>query len=264
MAPVAAPVVDLGGNEKGSTDWFDQALADIGAPAPAPITLNDDLSMPVDAIAAQEPDLILSTFSGLAAQDYDKLSEIAPVVMYPDQAWSTDWRTSLDIAGRALGRPQKADRLRIETEQAIAQAKTAYPDLVGTSVVWGWIEEGDPPGLGMYTASDVRVRLLEEFGMTMPGYVNALENVDFEAHVAGAEARNVDADVFVCQSGGDDLAALPGIGQMPAVRSGATVTLTDWSLSQPMQFPTPLSIPVAIEEFLPPLNEAAAAAKQSG
>ena len=37
-----------------------------------------------DAIAALNPDVILGVYSGLTQEDYDKLSEIAPTVAYPE------------------------------------------------------------------------------------------------------------------------------------------------------------------------------------
>ena len=37
-----------------------------------------------EAVADTEPDVILAGYSGLTQEDYDTLSEIAPVVAYPE------------------------------------------------------------------------------------------------------------------------------------------------------------------------------------
>ena len=56
----------------------------------------------------------------------------------------------------------------------------------------------------------------------------------------------------------EDLQAAPLIQDLPALKSGAFVASGDPELALPLSSPTPLSIPVAVEKFLPLLAEAAA------
>src|SRR5690606_41626252 len=88
VVPVGATKLTWGGNEEGSTDWFDAALADIDG-AKAPTRYADADGAPVAEIAALDPDLILATNSGITEEEYDKLSEIADVVVYPEAPWVT-------------------------------------------------------------------------------------------------------------------------------------------------------------------------------
>ena len=46
-----------------------------------------------EAVAASQPDVILAAYSGLSQADYTTLSQIAPVVAYPEGPWATDWRS---------------------------------------------------------------------------------------------------------------------------------------------------------------------------
>ena len=45
-----------------------------------------------EAISDSNPDIILAAYSGITQEEYDLLSEIAPVVAYPENAWQTLWR----------------------------------------------------------------------------------------------------------------------------------------------------------------------------
>ena len=47
------------------------------------------------------------------------------------------------------------------------------------------------------------------------------------------------------------------LSQIPAFKKGSYLALTDQKASETMASPTPLSIPVAIDTFLPKLAEAA-------
>ena len=110
VVPVGATKITWGGNEAGSTDWFDAALEEAGAEAP--VRYDDADGAPIDEIAELAPDLILATNSGITEAEYAKLSKIAPVVAYPEAPWTTSWQTSLEMIGQALGRTTLAERGR--------------------------------------------------------------------------------------------------------------------------------------------------------
>src|SRR5688572_12810188 len=81
VVPVAATKLTWGGNEKGSSDWFDAELEEMGAEAP--VRYDDADGAPVEEVAQAQPDLILAANSGITEAEYKKLSKIAPVVAYP-------------------------------------------------------------------------------------------------------------------------------------------------------------------------------------
>src|ERR1700710_1690495 len=61
VVPVGATKLTWGGNAKGSSDWFDAAVEDMGATAPT--RYDDSDGAPIDEIAQLRPDLILATNS---------------------------------------------------------------------------------------------------------------------------------------------------------------------------------------------------------
>ena len=101
VVPVGATKITWGGNEAGSTEWFDAAVEEAGAEAP--VRYDDADGAPIDEVAELAPDLILATNSGITEAEYAKLSKIAPVVAYPEVPGPRDWQTSLEMVGEALG-----------------------------------------------------------------------------------------------------------------------------------------------------------------
>src|SRR5690606_31209214 len=90
VVPVAIPFQEYGGDEQGVLPWIREALEEQGAELPEILPNSEEA--PVEAIAAAEPDLVLAAYSGLTEEEYELLSEVAPVVAYPEEAWSTPWR----------------------------------------------------------------------------------------------------------------------------------------------------------------------------
>ena len=264
VVPVGIPAITWGGNENRSTDWFDAALEEQGAEMP--VQYDDTDGVPFDELAQLDPDLILATNSGLTQAEYTKLSKLAPVVAYPDQAWGTPWQDSLEMIGDALGRSEAADALEDETKQAIADAQEQHPALQGTTAAWGWLTEGDTSTVGLYSSLDNRPRMLEELGMTEAGIVEEISDDEaFSGNVSAEKADTIDADVFVYYAEGapKDPAADPLLGRMPALRNGSAVAVEDNAASLPMSSPTTLSIPVALSDFLPLLDAAAQKARDA-
>ncbi|MGD8150915.1 iron-siderophore ABC transporter substrate-binding protein [Ornithinimicrobium sp. Y1694] len=267
--PVGAVKITWGGNAEGSTDWFDEAVRELGQD-PADITRYDESDgIPVDEIAAMEPDLIIGTNSGISQEDYDKLSAIAPTVAYPEQPWSTPWRDSVELVGEAIGRPDQASEAIADTEAAFEATKEAHPELEGTSFAWGWFTPTDTSTVGLYTVTDLRPQFLTELGMVNSPLVEELSTDGaFSANVSAEQADTIDADVFIFYTEGDfgaeQVLAEPLLSQIPALQSGAYVASSDQQAALGMSSPTPLSIPVALETFIPDVAEAAKTAQEAG
>lgn len=267
--PVGAVKITWGGNESGSTDWFDAAVEELGAD-PADITRYDDADgIPVDEIATMEPDLIIGTNSGMMQEDYDRLSKIAPTVAYPEAAWGTPWRDSVEMVGQAIGRPDQAQESIEQTEAAFEETVAEHPELEGTSFAWGWFTPTDLSTIGLYTVHDLRPQFLTELGMVNAPVVEELSegNGTFSANLSAEQADTLDADVFIFYAdgelGGKDVLSDPLLAQIPAMESGAYVASTDQQAALGMSSPTPLSIPFALENFVPEVAEAAATAAEA-
>ncbi|WP_258304931.1 ABC transporter substrate-binding protein, partial [Escherichia coli] len=84
-----------------------------------------------EAVAAVDPDVILAAYSGLTQSDYDTLSQIAPVVAYPDSPWTTDWRRMIQMNSAGMGMGAEGDALIARMEAQIADTLAAHPALQG-------------------------------------------------------------------------------------------------------------------------------------
>lgn len=261
--PVGATKITWGGNAAGSTDYFDAALAQVDADAQ--ITRYDDSDgIPIDEIAALQPDLILGVNSGLTQEEYDQLSKIADTIAYPEVAWGTSWEDSLEIIGRAIGRTDEAAQVREDTDAMLDQVAVENPELKGLTFAWTWFNAADLSTIGLYTPTDLRPQMMRRFGLVdAPKVLEVSAGTDsFSVNLSAEQSDQLDADliIFYIEAEGQDeqLKADPLIGQIPALRSGAYVASLDNSIALTMSSPSPLSIPVAIEAFLPQVVAAAA------
>jgi iron complex transport system substrate-binding protein len=259
VVPVGATEITWGGNEAGSTDWFDAAVEEAGAEAP--VRYDDADGAPIDEIAELAPDLILATSSGITEAEYAKLSTIAPVVAYPEAPWTTAWQTSLEMVGEALGRTGLAEKVEADTEATIEQAAAANPELDGAELIYGYLTPTDLSTIGMYAPEDPRVSILRDFGMVdAPAVADAIEPGEFYGSVSAEKAADLDSDVFVTWvDSADSVETIEDdklLGQIPAIAAGHWYAETDKAAAMASTNPTPLSIPVIISDFLPRVVEA--------
>ena len=266
VAPVGAPEVSWGGNANKTTDWYDAAVKKMGGQQPT--RYSDADGTPVDKIVALKPDLILATNSGMTKEEYTKLSKIAPVVAYPGQPWGTSWQQSLDLIGKALGKSTEAAKLKTDTQNSIKTAVAKYPAIKDKSVAWAWFTPTDLSKVSFYTSIDNRPRMLNEFGMKTPDFITKLSagkpNL-FSVDVSAENASTANADVLIFyvqnQAEIDTIKKNPLLSKIPALQRGSYVASTDNVAAMPMSSPTTLSIPTALEKFLPQLATAAAKVK---
>lgn len=261
VVPVGASKNTWGGTPEGSTLWFDQALAEIPG-AQAPTRLDDTSSGIAGAvadIAKLEPDLVLATNSGMTQEEYDKLTKLGvPVVAYPDKAWMTSWRDSLEIVGQALGRNELADGVEADVEKTLAEAKDKHPNLVGKSQFVSWIDPTDTSSIGVY--GDNRTTVLEEVGLTQPEWVQETTKGEAYGTVSAERAPTLEADLVLLtaesQAEAETITADTLIAQIPAVAAGNVWwDLPDHSTAYALDTATPLSLPYMTEHLLPELDK---------
>ena len=259
VVPVGATKITWGGNEAGSTAWFDAAIEEAGVEAP--VRYDDADGAPIDEVAELAPDLILATNSGITEAEYAKLSKIAPVVAYPEFPWTTDWRTSLEMVGEALGRTALADEVEADTDATIEEAKAANPELQGAELIYGYLAATDLSTVGMYAPEDPRVSILRDFGMVdAPAVADAIKPGEFYGTVSAEKSADLDSDVFLTwvdsPDSVDTIAGDKLLGQIPAIANGNWYAETDKANAMASTNPTPLSIPVIVSDFLPRVVEA--------
>ncbi len=271
VVPVGMPLDEYGQNENGSTPWKDAKLEELDAAigtenAPAQYSEEDGIAF--DEIAATNPDIILAAYSGITEEDYKTLSEIAPVVAYPEMAFGTPWQESTRIIGEALGLSEEAEQVVTETEESIQSAAAEYPALEGKSFIFGNLDPKGAEPVGIYTAGDNRPRFLTELGMVQADVVAENEDAaagSFYFPWSPERADELESDVFVTWVASEEVATSiaddPLLGQIPAVETGALVADSDSTRTLSLSAISPLSIPWALKEWLPMINEAAEAAE---
>jgi iron complex transport system substrate-binding protein len=266
VVPVGVPKNEWGGNDLGSTPWKDAALEELGASfgsekAPAQFSEADGVNF--TEIAKLNPDVILGAYSGLKEEDYKKLSEIAPVVAYPEIAYGTPWQETTSMIGTALGKEAEATKLIADTEATIKDKVSEYPQLAGKTYIYGNLEPAKSDGVNVYTANDNRPRFLESLGMKLAPVVeeNSRDSSEFFIQWSAEKANELESDIFVTwvpdASTAGSIQADPLLGQIPAIKSGALVADSDNTLTLSISASSPLSLPWSLDTFLPQLASAA-------
>ena len=199
VVPVGATKITWGGNAKGSTDWFDEAVTALGAKDGDIARYDDTAGVPFDAIAATSPDVILAVNTGISKEEYDKLSKIAPTVAYPGAPWGTAWEDSLSTIGTVLGREAEAAEVRAATDKVIDDAVAANPQIKGRSAAWAWFSPTDLSTIGLYTVTDLRPQMLRRFGLVDSPTVADLSaaSKEFSINLSAERASTLDADLVV-------------------------------------------------------------------
>ena len=266
VVPVGMPTDDWGGNENLSTPWKDAALEEAGAAIgseAAPEQYSETDGINYGEIAELTPDLILAAYSGLTQEEYDKLSKIAPVVAYPEVAYGTPWQDSTRMIGKALGKSAQAEDLIDSTQQTIEDKVAEYPELEGKTFIYGNLEPAKGAGINLYTAADNRPRFLSEIGMKHAPVVtkNATDKSAFFIEWSPERANELEADIFVtwvpAAKTVDQIESDPLLSQIPAVQNDTLVADSDNTLTLAISASSPLSLPWALDEFLPQLAAAA-------
>jgi len=255
VVPVGADKIEYAGNENDSSDWFDDALAEIdGAEQPTRFSTTD--GVPVDEIVKLQPDLVTATQSGMTQEEYDKLTDAGiPVIAYPNAPYNTTWQESLEMVGEALGRSDVADELEAQTEQVIADTAAKFPQLAGKTFTFAG-PNADPSSFYVYTSMDNRPRLLAELGMVnSPLVEERSEPGQFLFNVSAERTAQLDADVFLTYATSEanvkELAEDPLFQQIPAVADNRWYASVDLTEAIGLSAPSPLSIPVGMERYIP-------------
>lgn len=241
--------------------WTDDAFVALGEANPN--VFNDETGWDYEAIAACEPDVIIASYSGFTEEEYNLLSQIAPVVPYKETAWKTDWREQTITNATAMGMKSEGEALVEETDSLIGEHLKDYPDLEGKTAGYFWISQDDMSTFYAYLPSDPRASYLNDLGLETPeSILNLAENTDdFSVTISRENADKLnDVDIMVVYGDEGLLEALqadPLMSRIPAVKNGAVVLIDSTSALAAATTPSILSIPYAIDDYLSLLSEAA-------
>ncbi|TFD33913.1 iron-siderophore ABC transporter substrate-binding protein [Cryobacterium cryoconiti] len=194
VVPVAIPFQAYGGDENGVLPWIADALEEQGEDLPT--VLPDSEEPPYEDIAEAAPDVILAAYSGLTEEQYELLSEIAPVVAYPGEPWATDWRELVTITGTALGKTAEAVELLDGIDAEIAEQAAAHPEFAGRSIA---LTSDSGGTFYVYTKDDPRVAFTLDLGFVSAPSVDALATDDagFYYTLSYEQLDQLDSDVLV-------------------------------------------------------------------
>jgi iron complex transport system substrate-binding protein len=262
VVPVGMAAANFGDDDgDGLLPWVSERLEELDADVPVLFDETDGIDF--EAVADTDPDVILAGYSGLTQEDYDTLSEIAPVVAYPEAPWATPWREMIEINAAGMGMAEEGEELIADLEQEIADTVAEYPQLAGRATMFlTHVDTTDLSEVSYYTPFDTRSAFFEDLGLTTPASITAAstEPDQFSGTISAEQIDTLD-DVEIIVTYGDQelvdaLAADPLLSHMPAVANGSIVLLPNTPLGTAAN-PTPLAISWVLEDYVALLAEAA-------
>jgi iron complex transport system substrate-binding protein len=261
VAPVAIPFQAYGGDDEGVLPWIREALEESGDDLPTVLPDTGD-DVPFEEIAAAEPDLILAPYSGITAEQYATLEQIAPVVAYPDEPWATPWRDVVTITGEALGKSTEADEVLAEIDAQLAEQRDAHPEFTGLTLAAVWDLAGT---FYVYADEDPRVEFMLDLGFENAPAVDSLDTDESTFYFTLSHERldELQSDVLVAYGTTEEelqaFLAAPYAQVMPQVQSGAVAPLVGEQFIASVSPPTALSLPWSLDEVVAKLADAVAA-----
>ena len=267
IVPVGMAAANYGDDDgDGLLPWVSEKLEELGGETPVLFDENDGIDF--EAVADTQPDVILAAYSGLTQEDYDTLSEIAPVVAYPETAWGTSWREMIELNAEGLGMQQEGEDLIADLEAEMSEAAAEHPELEGKNAMFlTHVDTTDLSEVSFYTTKDTRTMFFEDLGMAVADSVKtASDATDKFSLTQSAEQADAfsDVDIIVTYGGDELISALesdPLLSQMPAVANGAIVSLPSDNPLGTAANPTPLAISWILDDYLTLLSDAATKAK---
>ncbi|MDF0530404.1 iron-siderophore ABC transporter substrate-binding protein [Tsukamurella sp. 8F] len=260
--PVGMPDADVD-DPDGITPWVKSKLGDS---KPEMLARNSN-AIPMEKIAALQPDVILAVNSGLTTEQYERLSKIAPTVAQPGKDWLTSWEDQATLVGKALGKETEAKGLVDSTHALVAETKAKHPEFTGKTVaVATGIADG---GLGYYFGEDSRVRILTSLGFTLlPAVAKLGESAGpgkFSSLVSWENISGYDPDVltawFPNTAKLQATEASTAFTALRSVRRKAFVPITDKAMVIAVSSPNVLDMSWLLDRYVPQLS---AAAKNEG
>ncbi|MCC5891004.1 iron-siderophore ABC transporter substrate-binding protein [Exiguobacterium sp.] len=260
VVPVGFSAANYGVQDgSGVLPWTAEKLKELGEDNPNVYQDTDGLDF--EAIADSEPDVILAAYSGITQEDYDTLTQIAPVVAYQETPWVSSWQDTVLYDAMAMGMEAEGKQLIADTEKLIADKAAEVPDMQGKKAAFVALSPGDLSKFYIYTTGDPRGAFIEELGMEYPQNIkDQLEEGSFYLELSSENADILnDLDLFVVYGNEQTLKELqadPLYGKVPAIERGSVVLIEDNTPLAAAGTPSPLSIEYTIDEYVKLVSEA--------
>lgn len=228
--------------------------------------------VPIEAIAASKPDLIVAVgwlggLAGVSLSDYyDRLSTIAPVLTSEDasDALVAPWQDSIELLGEALDLSDAAAQVVADYDADLARIRDAHPEFSGRTATWA-IYYGPGTGLQYLSQPDsAPADFLAELGFDPNPQA---EEFALDPAVSDELMSKVDADVIVlgqsAHASDEEFAEVvdgPLFQGLEAVSAGHLVTLPprtadDWDPLWAITSGGPIGNLIAAEYVAPQLGD---------
>jgi iron complex transport system substrate-binding protein len=256
VAPVAVREW-YNGYDYATWPWADEARAAVGA-EPEVLPAGE---INIEQVAALQPDLIVATWSGITQEEYDLLSQIAPVVAqsgdWEDYGMPFDEETRMIAA--ALGKVDEGERLIADLEARFESIRAEHPEWEGKTAAVGFVYEGQP---GAYFSYDPRPAFLGRLGLEVTGPDAAGDpNTDFYLTVSPERLDLLDFDTIVwltalSPDSRAQVEAMPAYPNLNITKSGGHIWSTDSVFEGAFSFASPLSQAYVLDTVVPQLKAA--------
>jgi iron complex transport system substrate-binding protein len=251
--PVGMPRQSYGGDADGLPPWLHEELDRQGAALPERLDFSS--GVPFEAILALAPDLILAPYSGISAEDYARLSRIAPTIAFAREPWVADWQELTRTVASAVG--GTADERLVALDVELAAVAAAHPEFTGRSFVLANTEAGRAE-FGLVVGTDPRIAVLEQLGFVLAPGVAAMGLADnYNTTISFERLDDIDADVLLTWDEGteEDAAVLanPLLARYRPVAAGRHLRLTDPAEIMALSAPSLLATPWVLERLVPKL-----------
>jgi iron complex transport system substrate-binding protein len=148
------------------------------------------------------------------------------------------------------------------TRRTIADKVARYPQIKGKTFIYANLDPSAAESVSLYTAIDNRPRLLSSMGMKPAPVVARHEKKgSFFIPWSAERADELEADVLVTWVPSEktrrQIVTDPLLSQIPAVERGSWVADSNDTLTMAVSAASALSLPWALDQFLPELGAAA-------
>jgi iron complex transport system substrate-binding protein len=260
-------VLALGVKPVGAVDWFKERPYGLwpwtkdlwGKDTPQIVGERDDVDP--EKVLNLKPDLILALYSGMTEDQYQELSKIAPTVGQPKDFpdYGAPWQEQTRMTGQALGKADEADELIADIDDKFAAVREEHADWKGRSVAV--VDPFQPGKYAVFAKSDPKSVFMTEMGFAVPDAINEAAGDNNAAEISSERADLIDTDLLLFLTA--DPSAESRVKADP-VYKGLKVARENRAMFVPyaqppigaaLSFNTVLSIPYAIDEFVPLLDK---------
>lgn len=223
--------------------------------------IDKDSEVNAEAIAKDDPDLIIAVYSNIDRATYDKLSEIAPVVVQKGdyKELQQPWDVTTEEIGQAVGKPEEARKLIDGVKKQFTDLKDRHPEWSGTQL---GVATTDGDNVAVFSSQDPRSRFFQALGFTTNPEYDAIAKDKFYGEVSKENADRINSDVLVW----DQLSYSPKkdqtsitedtiLGRLPAVKDGHSVYL-EGDMEKAFGWQTVLSLKYVLDNIEQPLAAA--------